>query len=140
MSMESLDYSRIVPAWVVVVNVVTERMWGENREIRTGTKHFRPGAKIYVRQSKDESAVIVGRHRASAQWMQIWIPTRHLFNPRVELVYSPGVLAHLADFEQTHLCFDGSNQGKDLAERLLTRLIGFVSETPHEMRDKPTTC
>ena len=54
----------------MVANVVHERPYGpEGAEIRRGTKHFAPGAKVYVFSffwgMGGEQVTVIGRHRKS---------------------------------------------------------------------------
>ncbi|HEY7093930.1 MAG TPA: hypothetical protein VH393_12160, partial [Ktedonobacterales bacterium] len=69
--LKSEDTLRLIgPVWTPVANIVEERSYGpEGAETRQGTKHFQPGAKVYVTTRlghfKDMSFEVIGHHRAS---------------------------------------------------------------------------
>jgi len=84
------------PVWCVVANVITERPYGpDGAEIRSGTKHFRPGAKLYIIDAysgMSENVIVIGRHRGSNLYCRMVVPVWHLENFRVKLAYSPQVI------------------------------------------------
>jgi hypothetical protein len=92
------DQERQPLAYCVVANVADETAQGEGGlEIRSGIKHFAPGAKVWVLPSYwgdgGEKVIVVGRHRGSAgPYIRIVIARRHLTNFRVRTIYSPAVL------------------------------------------------
>lgn len=80
----------------MIANVVDERPAGEGGE-RTarGTKHFRPGTKVYVfglYAGMCDSVVVVGRHRGSNRYVRMTIKAHYLTEFRPKVVHSPGVL------------------------------------------------
>ncbi len=85
------------PVWSVVANVVLERSHGPGGiEKRSGTKHFAPGAKVYVIAfywgMGGDSLTVIGRHRKSKRFICIDMRAKDLANWRVEMVYSPYVI------------------------------------------------
>jgi hypothetical protein len=84
------------PIWCVVANVVTERPYGpDGAEIRSGTKHFRPGAKLHIIDTYGgmcEYVIAIGHHRGSNRYSRMVVSVRHLENFRVKLAYSPQVI------------------------------------------------
>jgi len=90
----------IGPIWAPVANIVEERPYGpRGAETRQGTKHFRPGAKVYVSTRlghfKHMSFEVIGRHRATHRCVTIVIRGSWLTRWRVELVYSPHVIEQI---------------------------------------------
>lgn len=86
--------------WGVVANVVLERPYGPGGvERRRGTKHFSPGAKVYVFQrigwSDWRRIRVLGRHRRSGRLIGLTTGVELLANWRVEAVYSPSVIRRL---------------------------------------------
>ncbi len=93
------------PVWCVAANVVNERPYGPGgAEVRRGTRHFAPGAKVYVFHffwgMGGEQVTVVGRHRKSRRFITLIMPAAHLANWRAELVYSPNVIRHVLDDRQ----------------------------------------
>ncbi len=84
------------PLWCVVANVVGERPYGPGgAELRSGTKHFRPGAKLYIIDAYAgmcDKVIAIGHHRGSNRYCTMVVSVRHLKNFRVKLAYSPEVI------------------------------------------------
>ena len=77
-------------------NILEEVEWGEQREKRSGTKHFRGGAKVYIIDSYPgmcESAIVIGHHRKSGRYIKLSLKVKYLGNFRVTSVYSPKVIS-----------------------------------------------
>lgn len=86
--------------WGVVANVALERLVGPGGvERRSGTKHFAPGAKVYVFQrigwSDWRRMRVLGRHRRSGRLIELVMDVHLLANWRVEAVHSPTVIRRL---------------------------------------------
>lgn len=136
MKSEQIDFDAVVPVWVAVANVVLEREFGEEHEIRNGTKHFRGGTKVYLRcRANSENIEVVGRHRVSGRWITVIMRPQHLANGRAELLYSTAVLARLADYNWRFTSFDGSDQARKTAEDLAKMARGIQ---PFVVREKST--
>lgn len=108
-----------LPVWVAVANSVLEREYGQEHEIRSGTKHFRGGAKIYLRRIiRGEKVEVVGRHRVSNRWITLVMDQKYLVNARAELLYNVGVLARLFEHEGHRISFTDSDESKQIAQEL----------------------
>jgi hypothetical protein len=95
------EQSGINPFWCVAASIVEERVYGPSGSWRSsGTKHFRPGAKIYIVSSYwgmgSETVTVVGRHRRSHCYITIDLAIICLTKLRVELVYSLHVIKQIA--------------------------------------------
>lgn len=90
------DQGMTEPVWCVVANVVAERAYGPGgAETRSGAKHFRSRAKLYIigaHVGTCESVIAIGHHRGSNQYCRMIVPIRHLESFRVKLAYSPEVI------------------------------------------------
>ena len=86
--------------WCLVANVLIDRPGVGGSETRHGTKHFAPGAKVYVVGAfwgmGAEAVVVVGHHRKSKRYIRLTMKSAHLTNWRVALVRSPSVLAQIS--------------------------------------------
>lgn len=123
------------PAWCVVANVVMERPYGPGGlEKRRGTKHFAPGAKVYVYVFfwgvGGEIVTVMGRHRKSHRFIQLSMPAKHLANWRAELVYSPAVAKVIRENAEFGSLDAGSERARRRAEEIAARYIkdGAVSQ------------
>src|SRR3712207_4449503 len=85
-SKEEAQHQPSKQAWAVAANIIFEHPYGDEKEIRYGTKHFKPGAKVHVvRVNWRERAEIIGRQRKSGRYIKTWMPAKYLANPRVEM-------------------------------------------------------
>jgi hypothetical protein len=106
--------------WCVIANVVDERHYGEDKEIKRGTKHFSSGTKVYcfppLWGDGYKKIKVIGRHRYSKKLVTMVIRSKWLTNWRVKMVYSPQIVSQL----KTH--WDDSGRSKTLAESLVSGL------------------
>ena len=117
--------------WGVVANVVEERLYGTEGEIRSGTKHFSPGTKVHYVSAYwgmgGEQVTVLGLARGSRRWITIDLDVRVLENWRAKVIYEPAVLRRLADSEELDqekaesiaaaLSFESSERRVRLVER-----------------------
>src|SRR5690349_1300579 len=90
------------PVWCIAANVVQQRPYGPGGEqTRRGIRLFGPGAKVWVPDGYGgmgyETVVVIGRTRHSSRYAVVSVGTKFLNNFRVKLVYSPAVLARIAE-------------------------------------------
>jgi hypothetical protein len=83
--------------WIAVANIIRERHYGPGgAEIRLGTKHFAPGAKVYIIDwygGMCQRIVVVGLHRKSKRYITLTIDVRLVENLRPKVCYDPTVIA-----------------------------------------------
>ena len=98
------------PVWCVVANVA------EDCEIRPGTKHFKPGARVYcfppVAGDGYENIVVIARQRGSIDFVEMVLPSKYLADCRAQLVYGPYLLDRLSGH------WDGTAESKQLAKEM----------------------
>ena len=90
--------------WTAVGNIIRERPYGPGgAEIRFGTKHFAPGAKVYIINwyaGMCERIIVAGMHRKSKHLITITIDVRLVENLRSKVYYNPGAITK---FKRTSL-------------------------------------
>ena len=113
------------PVWCVVANVVDERQCGPyGWEKRRGTKHFVPGAKVYLcsffKGAVRKEVTVIGRHRGSSRYVTITMSSRWLTNWRPDLIYQPFILSKLRECSERsgYRRWDGSAESKEEAARI----------------------
>ena len=111
------------PVWCVVANVVRERRCGPGgAEVRRGTKHFAPGAKVHVFRfywgMGGEAVTVVGRHRKSRRYVTITMRAARLANRRAELAYSPHVIGQILEYGEFARLPRGGDAARTRAERI----------------------
>lgn len=80
-------------------NIVEEHEFGESHEIRRGTKHFAPHAKVYCSYAFMGREVqlwkATGKPRKGSRLITVIIDSRLVENLRAEIVYSPSKIDKL---------------------------------------------
>jgi len=86
--------------WCIVGNIVGNHFFGEQKEIKSGTKHFRPGAKVYCIPEfggmGHETIRVIGKPRGSKGMINVIIPTKRIKNFRLQKVYSDSLFEKLS--------------------------------------------
>lgn len=108
--------------WCVAANVVDSHPMGLNGEQpKRGTKHFVPGAKVYLAGGHwgmgGEVVMVIGRHRGSPHYIALNMQSKNLTNWRATLLYRPFLLHKLRDAYPNEK-WDGSEASRQKAERL----------------------
>lgn len=88
------------PTKMVRARVVGTRSYGQERQVRKGTKHFRANAKVFVIDAHwgtCDSVTVIGHHRSGGRYAKLDMPIKHLEDIRMEVVYSPTVLKLLKE-------------------------------------------
>ena len=116
------------PVWCVAANVLMERGYGPGgAEKRRGTKHFAPGAKVFVFYffwgMGGERVTVIGRHRKSRRFIRLTMPAKHLANWRAELVYSPYVAKQVREFGEFAVLPADSEKARQRAEEIAASYI-----------------
>ena len=109
--------------WCLVANITEEHEFGEEHEIKVGTKQFRPGAKVYLApvQWGDgfENVVAIGVPRHSKRYIEIITRREYMENFRVQKVFKPAILKLMCSSE--YRWRDDSDEAKADAEDYLTQ-------------------
>lgn len=99
----------------LVGNIVDEHEFGENHEIRQGTKSFRPGAKVYLAPGQwgdgYENVCVIGYPRHQRHLIEIVMERSKITNFRAQKVYSPSVLRKMQ--QSKHCWWDSSEEEFD---------------------------
>jgi hypothetical protein len=111
--------------WTAVGNIVRERPYGPGgAEIRFGTKHFAPGAKVYIINwyaGMCRRIIVVGMHRKSKRLITLALDVWLVENLRPKVCYAPAVIAKLKEhFSPTPHFYPGTIDSltQEFAERV----------------------
>lgn len=115
------------PIWCPTANMTRERPYGPGgSEIKHGSKHFAPGAKLHILRVVGGAAHtqvrVIGRHRASHRYVTMIVRADWLTNWRVDLVYSPHVISEVWP------AWDGSVVTRARAEEFVNLLSPLTPE------------
>jgi len=132
------------PVWCVAANVVMERGYGPGgAETLRGTKHFAPGAKVFVYNFfwgvGGETVTVIGRHRKSHRYIRLSMPAKHLANWRAELVYSPSIAKQVRDSSEFGPLPPESENARRRAEQIAAFYIEQGAQSQPFLTRPPTT-
>ena len=95
--------------YVLVGNIIDKYYFGENKEIRRGTDHFRPGAKVYLlpeyHGNGHDAIPVYGLPRKSRKKITITIRAVLIKNVRVKKTFDPKMI-EMIDKCGFYSCFD----------------------------------
>lgn len=110
--------------WALVGNVVKSHPFGEEHEVRFGSKAFRGGAKLYVAPAQwgdgFENVVVIGSPRRYRGCIEMVIRSDLIENFRLKKVFDPAVLRKMLESKYSWW----SNSDKD-REIILTLAEGI---------------
>jgi hypothetical protein len=116
--------------WTAVANIVRERPYGPGgAEIRRGTKHFAPGAKVYIIDwyaGTCERIAVVGLHRSSKRMITLIIAVKLVENLRAKVCYVPAVLAQI----KAYYAPDGLSPLSKEAAEIICQTVPFWQAQP----------
>lgn len=82
--------------WCLVGNIVEKHEFGEEHELKYGTKHFRPGAKVFINPvyggMGHKHILVIGVPRHMKNYIEVVIRRKFVCDFRVQKVYKPAVL------------------------------------------------
>jgi len=88
---ETSDY-----IWCLIGNAVNEREYGEDKELKSGTKHFRPGAKLYcfppLWGDGYEDIKVIGLPRKSKKKITVVMKSNLVTNWRKQKVFDQFII------------------------------------------------
>ncbi|GAA0894693.1 hypothetical protein GCM10009122_43740 [Fulvivirga kasyanovii] len=100
-------------------NIIDEHYFGEEKEIRRGTKHFPPGAKVYCFPARwgdgYEQILVIGRPRKSKRFIMVILNSNLVRNWRLMRVYSPFIKKKMLE----NGGWDDSEKSKETIEEML---------------------
>lgn len=110
--------------WCLVGNIVQQHEYGEEHEIRYGTKQFSPNSKVYLApvQWGDgyENVVVIGLPRHGLKVVEIVMKSKYIENYRMKKVYKPAILKRICS--SSHWWWgDTEEDRRDIIEYLETR-------------------
>lgn len=115
-------------AWCLVGNVVEEHELGEAKDVVQGSKHFRPGTKVYCLPAQwhdgFERVAAIGICRVSRRWITVVMRAELITNWRAKVVYQPAVLRRLSEgIEGYRRQWSTREQVEEMVEELRRRAV-----------------
>ena len=81
-------------------------MVADGEEIRSGTKRFSAGTKVYCMPAAwgdgYQKVIVFGKHRGAHGLVQMVLPSKLITHWRAQVVYSPSLLAKFEEAEVRH--------------------------------------
>lgn len=91
--------------WCLVGNIVKEHEFGEDKEIKSGTKHFVAGAKVCLASAQwgdgYERIVAIGVARKSRKYIEVVMQEKYVENFRMQKIYKPSIIRRMTNSEYT---------------------------------------
>ena len=82
--------------WCLVGNIVERHYFGEEKQIKIGTKQFSPGTKVYCYPPQwgdgYDKIKVIGRPRKTTRFITIVTESKYVTNWRLQAVYSPYII------------------------------------------------
>ncbi|MGN0623372.1 MAG: hypothetical protein ACI4JA_05430 [Oscillospiraceae bacterium] len=110
--------------WCLIGNIVQEHEYGEEHEIKYGTKQFSRGTKVFLAPAQwgdgyDKIAVI-GLPRYGRKYIEVVTKSKYIENFRMQKVFKPAVLKLMCS-SQHRWWGDTENDRKEIIRFLETR-------------------
>ena len=91
--------------WSLVGNIVAEHEFGEEKEIKKGTKHFSSRTKVYLAPAQwgdgYERVIVIGLARKSRKYIEVVMQTKYIENFRMQKIYKPAIVRRMISSENT---------------------------------------
>jgi hypothetical protein len=115
-------------SWCVIAKIRDATPFGEGgKETKIGSKHFKPGAKVYIVDwypGMCMTVTVVGHHRKSNRLMTIDLHVKYLTDLKSKVVYKPYVLEKIEERKMA-----GSTiLTKDQAENIRKAVEAWIHE------------
>ena len=116
------EQNELNPRWCLVGNIVEDHEYGEEHEIKHGTKQFSPGAKVYMAPPAwgdgYEKIIVIGKPRNSKRYIEVIMRSEYIENLRMQVVYKPQILRMMNDSDYSWW-EDGEYHRKESLTRML---------------------
>jgi hypothetical protein len=93
------DIDSIEWLYCLVGNIIEKHDFGEDKEIRYGTKHFSPGTKVYCYPGQwgdgYENIYVIGKPRNSFKLIKVIMQRKYITNFRLKKVYNKKVIREM---------------------------------------------
>ncbi|MGN0003926.1 MAG: hypothetical protein ACI35V_10870 [Sphingobacterium composti] len=93
--------TEIVFRYLLVGNIIDEHFYGENKDIKSGTKHFRAGAKVYLIPEYGgmghEKIPVIGLPRKNRKKIEVLIDSKMIKNVRVKKTYNSKLIEKIKE-------------------------------------------
>lgn len=94
-----IDEQGLPYEYCIVGNIIGEHYWGEQKEIKSGTKHFSAGTKVYCilmyGGMGHENIRVLGKLRKSFRMIDVIINRKYITNFRMQKVYAQRIIAFI---------------------------------------------
>ena len=124
--------------WSLVGNIVNEHRFGEEKDIKSGTKHFSAGTKVYLAPSSwgdgYERIHVIGLGRGKRRFIEIVMQRKYIENFRIQKVYKPAIVRRMLDSE--NIWWGDSDDDRETILEYLKFLCPEEAEVPIDLLEK----
>ena len=111
--------------WCVVANIKEEIQFGtDGKEIKSGLKKFKAGAKVYIVYTgfgMNEHIVVIGQYRCSNKYISCIIKISAIENLRIKKVYSKRIIKMVENYNYIEILT------KEKAEKIYRILPSWIN-------------
>jgi hypothetical protein len=86
---------------VVIAKIKPEVEWGEAKDLRSGSKHFKANAKVYIigaHRGSCQTVIAIGHHRKSGRIIRIQMQIKYFQDFKLGYLYSKKGLSLYHEF------------------------------------------
>lgn len=117
--------------WCLVGNIVEKHYFGEERQVKTGTKQFAPNAKMYCFPTQwgdgYENIKVIGRPRNSRKLITVVMRSKYIKNWRIQKVFHP----YIVEIMKKNYGWDDSEKSREDILKMLEWLPERTEETKY---------
>ncbi|MCR4648837.1 MAG: hypothetical protein K5776_07140 [Lachnospiraceae bacterium] len=107
--------------WSLVGNIVDEDEFGEEHEIKKGTKQFSSGSKVCLAPGQwgdgYERVIVIGVARGSRKYIEVIMQSKYIENFRMQKIYKPAIMKRMINSEH-YWWSDSEDDRKEIIEYL----------------------
>lgn len=105
--------------WCLVGNIIEERYFGEEKEIKKGTKKFTPNTKVYCFPAQwgdgYEEIKVIGRLRRRKSLGVIITSSKYITNWKIQKIYNPYIIKRMKESGG----WDDTEESKEIIKNML---------------------
>ncbi len=99
--MKTLNKTSTKTKFILVGNIIGDHYFGQNKEIKSGTKHFRAGSKVYLFPEfggmGHQRIIVIGLPRKKFKKIKVVIQTNLVKNVRIKKTENPKLIQEIEE-------------------------------------------
>jgi len=117
--------------WCLVGNIIEKHYYGEDKQLKIGTKQFSPNTKVYCYPALwgdgYENIKVIGRPRSSQKFITVIVKAKYIKNWRLQKVYHPYIIKKMKESEG----WDNTER----SQKEISAMVKWLPERTEEVKD-----